>query len=44
MSAPKTKEMVALLKNLKVDRKALFITADPEKMYTFLQETFPVSA
>ena len=31
MSAPKTKEMVALLKNLKVDRKALFITADPEK-------------
>ncbi|MPM12775.1 50S ribosomal protein L4 [bioreactor metagenome] len=31
MSAPKTKEMVTLLKNLKVDRKALFITADPEK-------------
>lgn len=35
MSAPKTKEMVALLKNLKVDRKALFITADPEK-YVYL--------
>lgn len=31
MSAPKTKEMVTLLKNLKVDRKALFVTADPEK-------------
>lgn len=28
---PKTKDMVALLKNLKIDRKALFITADPEK-------------
>lgn len=35
MSAPKTKEMIALLKNLKVDRKALFITADPEK-YVYL--------
>ena len=31
LDAPKTKEMVALLKNLKVDRKALLITADPEK-------------
>lgn len=31
MSAPKTKEMIALLRNLKIDRKALFITADPEK-------------
>jgi large subunit ribosomal protein L4 len=35
MSAPKTKDMVALLKNLKIDRKALFITADPEK-YIYL--------
>ena len=31
LDAPKTKEMVALLKNLNVDRKALLITADPEK-------------
>lgn len=31
MTSPKTKEMVALLKNLKIDRKALFITAGPDK-------------
>ncbi len=31
MTSPKTKEMVTLLKNLKIDRKALFITAGPEK-------------
>ena len=31
MTSPKTKEMVTLLKNLKIDRKALFITAGPDK-------------
>ena len=41
MSAPKTKEMVALLKNLKVDRKALFITADPEKNVNLSARNLP---